>query len=116
MVEEVDSMSSKNISVGRKVLFVGGPEAGNVRIIPESHGETIAADHDWIYRIWPIRIPGSNEIAYFAYAADQHPLKLFIDMWREYSPVAQIKRNNPEVAQTYQTVKRQTAARKQVGK
>ena len=32
---------------GRKVLFVGGPEAGNVRLIPESHGDIIKADHDY---------------------------------------------------------------------
>lgn len=94
-----------NIQVGRKVLFVGGPEAGNVRIIPESHGDRIKADEDFVYRIWPVRMAGDSRTAYFAYAADQHPLQLYIDMWREYSPVAQIKRNNPDVAMTYQSVK-----------
>ena len=92
-----------NIQVGRKVLFVGGPEAGNVRIIPESHGDHIKADHDYVYRIWPIAMKGTTQQAFFAYAADQHPLQLFIDMWREYSPVAQIKRGGTEAA-TYQHV------------
>lgn len=96
-----------NIQVGRKVLFVGGPEAGNVRIIPESHGEHIKADHDYVYRIWPMRMVGDKSTAYFAYAADQHPLQLYIDMWREYSPVAQIKRGTADVARTYQSVKSQ---------
>jgi len=109
-------MNSPNIKVGRKVLFVGGPEAGNVRVIPESHGNQIKADDDWIYRIWPIAMPGADQKAYFAYAADQHPLQLFIDMWREYSPVAQIKRNNPDIAQTYQTIKGQGAAKSKVGR
>ncbi len=83
----------KNIKVGRKVLFVGGPEAGNIRIVPESHGDTIKADEqDWVYRIWPIRMRGANTTAYFAYAENQHPMQLLIDMWREYSPTAQINR------------------------
>ena len=92
-----------NIRTGRKVLFVGGPEAGNVRLIPESHGNHINAPGDYVYRIWPISMPGSTQKAFFAYAADQHPLKLFIDMWREYSPTAQIKRDATE-APVYQQV------------
>lgn len=98
--------ANPNIKVGRKVLFVGGPEAGNVRIVPESHGEKIIADDDWVYRIWPIRIPGSKDVAHFAYEAGTHPLRLFIDMWREYSPVAQIKRNDPSIMKTYQNMKK----------
>lgn len=107
-----------HIKVGRKVLFVGGPEMGNVRIVPESHGDTIGADHDWVYRIWPIRIPGSTDIAYFAYDADRHPLNLFIEMWQEYSPVAQIKRGDPAIALTYQTLKKgnKAKAKAKVGK
>ena len=98
-------MSNPNIAVGNKVLFVGGPEAGNVRIIPESHGDHIKADNDYIYKIWPMRMAGDKKMtAYFAYAADQHPLNMYMDMWREYSPVAQIKRNNPDIANTYQRV------------
>lgn len=93
---------SANIKVGRKVLFIGGPEAGNVRVIPESFGNVVQSDADFIYSIWPVRLPGNTDTAYFAYASDQHPLQMFIDMWREYSPVAQIKRNDPSIAQTYQ--------------
>jgi len=88
------SKTTQKTNVGNRVLFVGGPEAGNIRVIPESHGSTIKAPNDWVYRIWPVKMPGNNQTAYFAYAADQHPLQLFIDMWREYSPAAQIKRGH----------------------
>ena len=81
---------------GNKVCFVGGPEAGNVRLIPESHGDLVRADNDWVYKIWPIRMTGADQTWYMAYAADQHPLKAIIDMWREYSPTAQIKRGQTE--------------------
>ena len=91
-----------NIQVGRKVLFIGGPEAGNVRVVPESHGDRIKTEGEYIYRIWPTAMKGSKDIAHFAYADDQHPMNMFMDMWREYSPVAQIKRNDPSIAQTYQ--------------
>jgi len=86
-------MSKLKAISGNKVLFIGGPEAGNVRIVPESEGPEVKADNDWVYRIWPIRMPGDSNTVYFAYAANQHPLKMFIDMWREYSPSAQIKRS-----------------------
>ena len=94
-----------NIQNGRKVLFVGGPEAGNVRVVPESYGDHIKGEADYMYRIWPIRIPGNNQTAFFGYAADQHPLQLFIDMWREYSPAAQIRRDTGVEAATYQKIK-----------
>jgi len=80
------------IENGRKVCFVGGPEAGNVRIIPESMGEMFQGERDWIYQLVPFKLGGSNDIMYFAYAANEHPLLMLRDMWREYSPVAQIKR------------------------
>jgi hypothetical protein len=95
--------SDPNIHVGNRVLFVGGPEAGNIRVIPESHGNLIRGDDDWVYRIWPVRMPGNKATAYFAYAADKHPLDMFLEMWREYSPAAQIKRGATE-AKTYQRV------------
>lgn len=85
---------SANIRVGRKVLFVGGTEAGNVRVIPDSHGDVIkgSAGVEEYYKIWPIKMKGSTDEIFFAYAADQHPMKMLIDMWREYSPAAQIRR------------------------
>ena len=104
------------INVGNKVLFVGGPEAGNVRIIPESHGNVIQADGDYVYQIWPLKMPGDKRTAYFAYAADQHPLQMFLDMWRDYSPTAQIRRDNPDIALTYQSVKGHKAAKDAVTK
>ena len=96
-------MSDPAISIGNKVLFVGGPEAGNIRIIPESHGDIIKGDHDFVYRIWPLRMAGAKNTMYLAFAADQHPMNGFLEMWREYSPAAQIRRNATE-ATSYQRV------------
>ena len=96
--------NTQNIQNGNRVLFVGGPEAGNVRVIPESYGDRVMGEGDYVYRIWPMRIAGDTRTAYFAYGADQHPLNMYLEMWREYSPVAQIKRNDPSIAQTYQKV------------
>ena len=94
---------SDNIQVGRKVLFIGGPDAGNIRIVPESHGDMLQADHDYVYRVWPVAMAGTKQKIFFAYAADQHPIKMFIDMWRDYSPTAQIRRGATE-AISYQRV------------
>lgn len=85
---------SENIAVGNRVCFVGGPEAGNVRIIPESHGDHIRADEDFLYRIWPMRVKGNAKTLYFAYRADMDPLQMYLEMWRDYSPAAQIKRGH----------------------
>jgi len=95
--------SDPAITVGNRVLFVGGPEAGNIRVIPDSHGEYIKSDGDYIYRIWPVKMSGQTQAAFFAFAADQHPIGCFLEMWREYSPVAQIKRGGTE-ARSYQRV------------
>lgn len=86
---------------GNKVLFIGGPEAGNVRIIPESVGDLVQGINDYIYKIWPIRMPGTKHVMYMAFAADQHAMQMFLEMWREYSPAAQIRRDATE-AITYQ--------------
>lgn len=96
------SDNTPNIQVGNRVLFVGGPEAGNVRIIPDSFGDMVMSDNDYVYRIYPISLPGNTQKAFFAYAADQHPLQLFVDMWRDYSPAAQIRGKLPGVSMTYQ--------------
>ncbi len=95
----------KNVRNGNRVLFIGGPEAGNVRIVPESYGDRVMGDGDYVYRIYPISLPGNKQKAFFAYAADQHPLNMFIDMWQEYSPAAQIRSQTAGVAQTYQKAK-----------
>jgi len=100
-----------NIRVGRKVLFVGGTEAGNVRMVPESHGDVVKASDDEYYRIWPIKMKGSDAIMYFAYEAEGHPMQMLLEMWREYSPTAQIMRDNPNIAPTYQNVKSIVAAK-----
>lgn len=79
---------------GRKVLFIGGPEAGNVRLVPDSHGDILKSDNDYVYKVWPMSMPGDRTKIFFAYAANEHPIKMLIDMWREYSPAAQIKRDH----------------------
>ena len=45
--------TTQNVTVGRKVSFVGGPLAGDVRTIPESVGEILKAqnDGDYFYRM-----------------------------------------------------------------
>ena len=81
-----------NIRIGRRVNFVGGPEAGNTRIIPESAGETIKSG-DWVYRIIAMALrdyPGKT--LYFAYDAQKHPFGFLQEMWHEYAPAATIKR------------------------
>ena len=96
-------MGKEQVELGNRVLFVGGPEAGNVRIVPESHGDIMKADGDWIYRIWPMRVPGDKRTLYFAYDATRHPIDMYLEMWREYSPTAQITRGARE-ALTYNKV------------
>jgi len=98
--------SNPAINVGNKVLFVGGPEAGNVRVIPDSAGEYVQSEADYVYRIYPISLPGNSKKAFFAYAANQHPLQLFIDMWRDYSPAAQIRGRMDGVTETYQKARK----------
>ena len=89
---------------GNQVLFVGGPEAGNVRLIPESYGELVKSEGDYIYRIHPFGHAAKKQVAYFAFAEGENPLNLLIMMWREYSPVAQIKRGT-DLVPTYQKLK-----------
>ena len=93
---------------GNKVLFVGGPEAGNVRLVPESEGDMLKAGgtEDYYYKIWPMKMAGSTDVLYFAYVANQHPMRMLLDMWREYAPTAQILRKGVE-ASTYNNVKPQ---------
>lgn len=68
--------------VGRKVAFVGGPDAGKVRRIPENIGQVTAGD--WIYHIHPVKFQGV-ETMWFAYNVDVHPAQLIVDMWEVYS-------------------------------
>ena len=101
---EWERMNKEQIQVGNRVLFVGGPEAGNVRIIPESHGDFVKTDDDtWVYRIWPTRMAGDKRTLYFAYDAQRHPIEMYLEMWREYSPAAQIQRGARE-ALTYNKI------------
>ena len=89
MSDEKLNVASKQ--VGRTVGFVGGPNAGQARVIPESAGDVVGAEGDYMYRIWPFRMPGAKETLHLAYAADQHPLNLLTKMWEEYSIAAQIR-------------------------
>lgn len=92
-------MSKPNLATGRKVWFVGGPQAGNVRKIPE--GDDLVNDGDFIYRIFRYAMPGDQLCVYIAYAANQPPIHALVDMWREYSEVAQIKRGITDEGKTY---------------
>lgn len=88
--------TAPNVSGGRKVAFVGGPEAGRARVIPESHGDLIKAGREddgsqYVYRIWPFQMAGHKKPMYFAFAANEHPLRLLYAMWEEYSIAAQIR-------------------------
>jgi hypothetical protein len=96
--------NTKNIRNGNKVLFVGGPEAGNVRVVPESVGEYLQSENDFIYRIIKLEMPGHKGVMWLAGAADQHPMEYFLEMWREYSPAAQIQRQTN--ALTYNVAKK----------
>ena len=97
--------NTQNIRNGNKVLFVGGPEAGRVRIVPESVGDHLRGDGDFLYRIWPFKMQGSKDELFFACSADQHPMQMLLELWREYSPAAQIKGEMGDTAMSYQTVK-----------
>ncbi len=88
-----EKMNTAPIGVGRKVAFIGGPEAGKARIIPESHGDTIrvSKSNDYTYRIWPFRFSGDNRTLWFAFNAQEHPMKMLFKLWEEYSIAAQIR-------------------------
>lgn len=81
-----------NIQVGRRVLFVGGPEAGNVRMVPESHGDIVFGEDRYPYRIHSFR--AGNDQLHIAYEQGSHILNAVVDMFREYAPAAQIKRES----------------------
>lgn len=99
---------SPHTQVGRKVLMVGGPDAGRIRVVPESAGEYLMGQEDWVYRIFVLRFPDSKEPIHFAYAANEPIGKLFIDLWREYSPAIQIK--GDEKFLSYQKLRRQPSS------
>ena len=95
--------SDPNIVTGRNVLFVGGPEAGNVRVVPESFGDVLQGEADFMYKVWPFNMTGHKATMYLACSADQHPMEMLLELWREYSPAAQIKTKTG--IETYQRVK-----------
>ena len=76
--------------VGRNVAFIGGPDAGQVRIIPEDIGQV--ASGDWIYHIHPIQFHGTAKPLWFAYNADVHPAQMIVDLWESYSTTESLKR------------------------
>lgn len=91
-----------NIQVGRRVLFVGGPEAGIARSVPESFGEFVKSrDGEFVYRIHHFKV--GNDTLYIAYENGNHILNAIVEMFREYSPAAQIKRETGQTL-TYQSI------------
>lgn len=91
------------IRTGRRVCFIGGPEAGNVRMIPISAGDTVSHG-DYQYFIHPLAMKGSMDVMHFAFDAQRHPMNAFVEMWREYSAAAQVKRGI-DGTRTYQNLK-----------
>ncbi len=89
-----EAKTTQHVNVGRKVSFVGGPLAGDVRVIPESVGEILKADvdGDYFYRIFPVGFSHRAEPYWFAYDAQKDPSGFLVEMWDEYCPSAKIKR------------------------
>jgi len=86
-----EKMNTAPSTEGRKVAFIGGPEAGRARIIPESHGDLVMGSCDYLYRIWPVKMSGDPRTLHFAFAANEHPIKMMYKLWEEYSIAAQIR-------------------------
>lgn len=91
-----------NLHTGRKVLFVGGPEAGNARSIPESYGDIVKhGDGEYVYKIHQFRV--GKDVLHLAFRNGDHILNAVVEMFREYAPAAQIKRESG--IQTYHNIK-----------
>ena len=58
--------------------------------MPESVGDFINSG-DWVYRIYPFKMNNATQTLHFAFAANEHPIKLLYKMWEEYSVSAQIR-------------------------
>ena len=84
----------KRSAVGskRRVAFVGGPEAGNVRSIPHD-AKNLVTSGDWEYRIVGLSFQGDKRTLWFAYDSQRAPADLILELWDEYCPAAMIKRN-----------------------
>ncbi len=89
-----EAKTTQHVTTGRKVAFVGGPLAGDVRVIPESVGEILKAEggNDYFYRIFPVAFSHRVEPYWFAYDAQKDPSGFLVEMWDEYCPSAKIKR------------------------
>lgn len=86
-----EKMEAAPGGAGRIVCFVGGPDAGRARRVPESAGEILHSEKGFVYRVWPMRMPGDKRVIYFAFDSQEHPLKLLFKLWEEYSVAAQIR-------------------------
>ncbi len=89
-----EKMNVLSKAVGRKVAFVDGPNAGQVRVIPDADGEFVQSG-DFVYRIVPFRMKMSGykdtPTMWFAFDEQEHPIRLLFKMWEEYSIAAQIR-------------------------
>jgi hypothetical protein len=81
---------SQHGRIGRNVAFIGGPDAGKVRIVPEDVPQLQSGD--WIYHIHPIQFHGTTKPLWFAYNADVHPAQMIVDLWESYSETESLKR------------------------
>jgi len=77
--------------VGRPVGFIGGPNAGQARMIPEGAGDVVKGENGYTYRIWPFRASVGKNVMYLAFEDGRDPLEMMLVMWGEYSVSAQIR-------------------------
>ena len=76
----------------RPVGFIGGPCAGQARIVPEGDGNLIKdAETGFVYKIWPFKESTSNRQLWLAFEHGRDPLQMLVKMWEEYSISAQIR-------------------------
>lgn len=89
-----DKKVGQHVNIGRKVAFVGGPLAGDVRNIPETTGELLKAEEgsDYMYRVFPVQFSHNAQPFWYAYDAQKDPSGFLVEMWNEYCPSAKIKR------------------------
>lgn len=78
-------------TVGRRVAFVGGPEAGHVRTVPED--VNFMTSGDWQYAVVGITFTGDRKKLWFAFDRTRSPTELLLELWEEYCPAAMIKRD-----------------------
>jgi hypothetical protein len=95
--EELDMTSDEKLvptldGTERPVGFIGGPYAGQARMIPRGEDVIQDAQTAAVYRIWPFRAKNNpNKVLWLAFENGRDPLDMVRAMWEEYSISAQIR-------------------------